>query len=267
MGKSVSAVNQATCKGHAKIQKAYFVLRCREWYPVVVTRTLMTDSSLLCRVQKSWLCHRTPLPGHLSLSSCWPAGPCQGTAGPHQPLSYSLWEYSHAYFISTLFHFPPKPCPHPVLPFSLARNLHFLMKMRTGNSRESGQRKGLRLTLRTSSTSIWLMSKWLISILLREGEQLRASSVSLGDRFASACLLSHVWHCTAPWTVAFQAPLSVEFSRQEHWSGLPCPPPGDLPNPGTKSTSLPCSSLAGRFFTTSAAWKAQSTLESNTSPK
>ena len=40
-----------------------------------------------------------------------------------------------------------------------------------------------------------------------------------------------------PWTVARQAPLSMEFSRQEYWSGLPCPSPGDLPNPGIKSGS------------------------------
>ena len=40
-----------------------------------------------------------------------------------------------------------------------------------------------------------------------------------------------------PWTVARQAPLPVGFSRQEYWSGLPCPPPGDLPNPGIKARS------------------------------
>ena len=40
-----------------------------------------------------------------------------------------------------------------------------------------------------------------------------------------------------PWTVAHQAPLSMEFSKQEYWSGLPCPPPGDLLNPGTEPTS------------------------------
>ena len=40
-----------------------------------------------------------------------------------------------------------------------------------------------------------------------------------------------------PWTVARQAPLSMGFSRQEHWGGLPCPPPGDLPNPGIQSAS------------------------------
>ena len=42
----------------------------------------------------------------------------------------------------------------------------------------------------------------------------------------------------APWTVARQAPLSMEFSRQEYWGGLLCPPPGDLPNPGIESVSF-----------------------------
>ena len=45
--------------------------------------------------------------------------------------------------------------------------------------------------------------------------------------------------------------------RQEHWSGLPCPPPGDLPDPGIKPTSLVSPALAGGFFTTSATWEAQ----------
>ena len=40
-----------------------------------------------------------------------------------------------------------------------------------------------------------------------------------------------------PWTVACQAPLSMGFSRQEYWSGLPFPFPGDLPNPGTKQSN------------------------------
>ena len=40
-----------------------------------------------------------------------------------------------------------------------------------------------------------------------------------------------------PWTVAHQAPLSIGFSRQEYWSGLPCPPPGDIPNPGIEPRS------------------------------
>ena len=53
-----------------------------------------------------------------------------------------------------------------------------------------------------------------------------------------------------PWTVARQAPLSVEFSRQEYWSGLPFPPPGDLPNPGIEPASLVSPALAGKLFTT-----------------
>ena len=49
-----------------------------------------------------------------------------------------------------------------------------------------------------------------------------------------------------PWAVACQAPLSMKFSRQESWSGLPFPPPGDFPDPGIEPT-LPA--LGGRFFT------------------
>ena len=55
-----------------------------------------------------------------------------------------------------------------------------------------------------------------------------------------------------PWTLALPAPQSMGFSRQEYWSGLSCSPPGDLPNPGIKSTSLLSSALVGGFFTTHA---------------
>ena len=54
------------------------------------------------------------------------------------------------------------------------------------------------------------------------------------------CMLSHficVQLFAALWTVACQAPLSLRFSRQEYSNGLPCPPPGDLPNPGIKPLS------------------------------
>ena len=67
---------------------------------------------------------------------------------------------------------------------------------------------------------------------------------------------SHVWLFVTPWTVAHQAPLSMGFSRWEHWSGLPGPPPGDLPHPGVEPTSLASHALAGRFFTTSTTWEA-----------
>ena len=60
--------------------------------------------------------------------------------------------------------------------------------------------------------------------------------------------LSHVRFFVIPWTVTRQAPLSMGFSRQEHWSGLPCPSPGNLPNPGIKprSLALPAESLPSK---------------------
>ena len=56
-----------------------------------------------------------------------------------------------------------------------------------------------------------------------------------------AQLLSHIQLFVTPWTVALQAPLSMGFSRQEYWSGLPFPPPGDLPGPGIKHVKFPLS--------------------------
>ena len=71
-----------------------------------------------------------------------------------------------------------------------------------------------------------------------------------------AQLVSCVRLFTGPWTVPYPAPLSTGFSRQEYWSGLPFPPPEDLPNPGSGPTSLPSPALAGGFFTTSTTWEA-----------
>ena len=74
-----------------------------------------------------------------------------------------------------------------------------------------------------------------------------------------ACMLIHcsrVQLFATPWTVARQAPLSMGFSKQEYWSGLLCPPPGDLPDPGIKPVFLMSSALAGRFFTISTTWEA-----------
>ena len=65
-----------------------------------------------------------------------------------------------------------------------------------------------------------------------------------------ACLLSHVWLFATPWTVAHQAPLSMRFSRQEYWSGLPFSFPGDLTHLRIESTSFAFPVLAGTFFTT-----------------
>ena len=74
---------------------------------------------------------------------------------------------------------------------------------------------------------------------------------------ASVCAqsLSHVWLFCDPMDISPPAPLSKEFSRQEYWSGLPFPPPGDLPNPGTElsllhwqADSLPLSHLGSSNF-------------------
>ena len=59
-----------------------------------------------------------------------------------------------------------------------------------------------------------------------------------------------------PMDGSHQAALSMGFSRQEHWSGLPCPPPGDPPNPRTEPTSLQSPASVVGFFTTSATWEA-----------
>ena len=82
-----------------------------------------------------------------------------------------------------------------------------------------------------------------------------------------ACVLSR-FSCfrffETPRTVVHQVPQSMEFSRQGYWSGLPCPPPGDLLTQGS-NPCLMSPALAGRFFTTSATWEAliMTLLESN----
>ena len=70
-----------------------------------------------------------------------------------------------------------------------------------------------------------MFSKWL-AINGLELEERKKESV-----------LSHVQIFATPWTVAYQAPLSMGFSRQEYWSGLPFPSPGDLPDPGIEPRS------------------------------
>ena len=58
-----------------------------------------------------------------------------------------------------------------------------------------------------------------------------------------------------------QAPLSMGFSRQEYWSGLPCPPPRDIPDPRIEPVSFPSPARAGGLFATSAAWEACSQVQ------
>ena len=76
--------------------------------------------------------------------------------------------------------------------------------------------------------------------------------------YVHECTLScfiHVRLIVTLWMPACQAPLSMGFSRHE-WSGLPCAPPGDLPNPGIELMSLTSPAFAGGFFTTNATWEA-----------
>ena len=66
---------------------------------------------------------------------------------------------------------------------------------------------------------------------------------------------SHVWLFATLWTEAHQVVLSMRFSKQEYWSGLPWPPPGHLPDPEIKPASLMSPALASKFFTTSTSWE------------
>ena len=74
----------------------------------------------------------------------------------------------------------------------------------------------------------------------------------LGLSLTSVCMHLSLFHCVqlfvTLWNVTHQTPLSLEFSRQEYWSELPCPPPGDLPDPGIEPASAAAPELAGRFF-------------------
>ena len=80
----------------------------------------------------------------------------------------------------------------------------------------------------TSSLKIWHQS-WTSNTL--STQDVERITTALNSAVLSGSVVSN---SETLWTVACQAPLSMEFSRQEYWSGLPCPPPGDLPNPGTK---------------------------------
>ena len=106
----------------------------------------------------------------------------------------------------------------------------------------------LRMIIVASSLRFAFLCQW-ISKLLNELINLQCLSCKLSH-------FSHVWLFATPWTVAHQAPLSKGFSRQEYWSGLPCPPPGDFPDPGIKFVSTYVSCIGGRFFTTDATWEA-----------
>ena len=80
-------------------------------------------------------------------------------------------------------------------------------------------------------------------------ESICCTPVSMLSHFRGVQLIATVWN------VAHQAPLSMGFPRQEYWSGLPCLPPGDLPNPGIEPSSLMSLALIDGFFITKATGK------------
>ena len=98
--------------------------------------------------------------------------------------------------------------------------------------------------------NVWIMSHfWLANILWTFLDKF--STVHMFHFFwpKGQCMLSCYWFFATLWTVACQAPLSMGFSRQEYWSGLPFPSPGDLSNPVIKPAS-PVSCIVGGFFNT-----------------
>ena len=111
----------------------------------------------------------------------------------------------------------------------------------------SGHSQALTPKLRCFTWCLEQWPEWAIPLVwLTLAQQQQRATVGL------ACMPSHVWLFAIPWIVACQAPLSMGFSRQEYWSGLPCPPPGDIPNLGTEPKSLMSLAFAGGFCTTSA---------------
>ena len=93
----------------------------------------------------------------------------------------------------------------------------------------------------------------------RERTQTSKNEKSLIHMCIHACnIASVVSDFVWPYGLQLQAPLPMGFSRQENWSGLPCPPPGDLSVTGIKPVSLMYLALTGRLLTTSATWEAHS---------
>ena len=134
---------------------------------------------------------------------------------------------------------------------------YFLMTFRRLNIQHCLRQTWLALELldRAFCTAVWS------SMLSRSHWNSRSY---MWKFFNSACVLScvsHVWLCVTLWIIALQAPLSMGFSRQEYWSGLPWPSPGDLPDTGIEPLSLMSPALAGKFFTASTTWEASFSSE------
>ena len=123
-----------------------------------------------------------------------------------------------------------------------------------------------RIAIPCSKGSSWPRDQTWVSCTAGDSDTALTDSLQsepLGKQVSAgvhACMLS-CFSCVqlfaTLWTIAHQAPLSLGFSRQECWNGLPFPSPGDLPNPGIKPTSLMSPASAGIVFITSTTWEAQ----------
>ena len=153
----------------------------------------------------------------------------------------------------------PLLAPTIRLESSLWHTGHFAHRWKTTNENDatqwSNRRRGITQLIQVYQIIRILRGRWIHSgeplpstvyfVLARKLGWSRDKECMLA--WVCACLFICVWLFVTPWTSACQAPLSVEFSRQEYWRGLPFPSPGDLPDPGIKPTSP---ALAGGFFTT-----------------
>ena len=110
------------------------------------------------------------------------------------------------------------------MPWSMAKNLKFKKKRK--NHLVPGRSWEAKITPRVLQSFTFILHACVVNCL---------------------CV---VWLFETPWTIAHQAPLSMGFTRQEYWSGLPFPSSGDLPNAGIKCKPPMSPALAGRFFTT-----------------
>ena len=144
----------------------------------------------------------------------------------------------------------PLLAPTIRLESSLWHTGHFAHRWKTTNENDatqwSNRRRGITQLIQVYQIIRILRGCWIHSgeplpstvyfVLARKLGWSRDKECMLA--WVCACLFICVWLFVTPWTSACQAPLSVEFSRQEYWRGLPFPSPGDLPDPGIKPTSL-----------------------------
>ena len=102
----------------------------------------------------------------------------------------------------------------------------------------------------SESVTLWTVARQVPQCEISQARALERAAFSSPTHKACRCVRpSAVSDSLGPWTVAHQAPLSMGFSSQEYWSGLPCPSPGDLPDSRIEPVCLVSHALAGGFFT------------------